>query len=356
MWKYYASNVGYKEEALSTFAGRAIAIDAFGIMYETRSTAKSRYLRTFNPFADKVDDTAIDIIWTKIFIDLIIDYMVAGVTPIMVFDGIANDILKTKTLQQRTAYNESYINKFDALRQSYNGVKPSAIPGKAIEDANSILSKLNLMPPSSIVLIKILCKDLGIPYVFSKEEGERTCSLMNRQKVCDAVISSDSDCPCCGAETVLKEKCIVKIGNSNEKGFKVARSSELLAAMNIDFNTFQDLCIMAGTDFNDNVKGISWVKSYNLLKKHGNIKAVSRVLDLTIINHAEVKKRFAIIPWIDTVEEYSLSFTEVDDSVFARHGLEHIADKFNRVRIACTKRRIVQQDEPSQSEDSESTC
>ena len=339
LWKFYQSKLGYEEVLLSQFSGKLVAVDAFCVMFETRSAAKTRYLYKFNPFLNDVDESAIDLIWFDLFVNTVIKYMIAGVIPVFVFDSVGNDVLKTATLKSRSEYTDVYTAKYKALIEAHKGFKPELVPKNVIADAVSLLGKLSLMPKDSIKTIKILCKNLGIPYVYCKGEGERTCSLMNYFGIVDAIMSSDSDCFCCGAQVVLKEKCQIKVGNSNESGFKVARLPTLLEKLEIDFSMFQDLCIMAGTDFNENIKGISLIKSLKLLKQHGSFDALAEAKDVTSLNRDEVKKRFEIIPWEDTARESSLEFTDAPSEVFAQYGLSGIEDKFNRVKQDCITKR-----------------
>jgi 5'-3' exonuclease len=340
LWKYYQSKIGYEQVVLSEFSGTLIAVDAFSIMFESRSAAKTRYLYKFNPFLNEVDESAIDVIWFELFVNTIVRYMIAGVIPVLVFDSIGNDVLKTSTLETRSTYTDVYLSKLNSLLKSYKDFEPELVPNNIVTEANNLLGKINLMPSPSITKVKNLCKDIGIPYVFCLGEGERTCSLMNHFDIVSAIISPDSDSFCCGAKVVLKEKCDIKVGNANEKGFKVARLSSLLDNLEIDFNAFQDLCIMAGTDFNKNIKGVSLVRSLKLLKQHGSFEALSDVKDFSSINRDEVKKRFTIVPWMDTVREHSLEFRDTAPEAFEKYGINHLEALFDRVKVDCIQKRV----------------
>lgn len=334
LWNYYKTKVGYKIVALSTFKGGRIAVDVFGIMYETRAVAKSIYLRKINPFLTKVDDKEIDKIWVSKFMETIIEYMICGVTPVLVFDSPTNDPLKINTLEERTAYSKGYEDKIKILMDTYKDSAETA-PVQAIAAMREHLGRINLVPHNSIVLAKDMCKNLGIPYVYSTGEGERTCSLMNNQGVCNAVITSDSDAMFCGAKIVLKEKTRVRVGVSEELGYHTANIDDMLSSLKMEFCEFQDLCIMSGTDFNKNVKNISWVRAHALLKKHKTVAKIGESIDIACINYDEVKCRVDLIPWEDTASESRLSFSVPDDGMFAMYNVEHLAERFARVRKNC---------------------
>ena len=339
IWKLYRSKVGFETLPLSKLAGTLVAIDAFSILYENRSVAKTRYLRNFNPFSCQVDEEAIDSVWLDMLFKTIIGYMSCGVTPVLVFDSLSNDSLKVPTLRSRTATVDCYSNKLQGLLDAYKDIDPDLVPNNVISDANSLLAYINLMPSTSVGKAKRMCKTIGVPYVFCNGEGERTCSLMNNAGIVSAIISPDSDSLCCGAQLVLKEKCDVQVGNSNEKGYKAARLSSFLEYLSLDFDTFQDLCIMSGTDFNENIRGISLIKSHNLLKKHGSFEEICKVKDCTILNRDEVKKRFAIIPWEETVKTCCLEYGLSEEGSFELFGIDIHRDTYERLRDECIRLR-----------------
>lgn len=335
LWNYYKTKVGYENVALCTFKGQRIAVDAFAIMYETRSKAKTRYLSKINPFAEKVDETKVDSLWKSIFLKAIIKLMISGVIPVFVFDGLENDPLKIETLKKRSSDKEGYKSKIASLCRTYQDMEPDLVPVQEVASIREYLSRIDIVPYNSVMLGKDMCKELGIPYVYCKGEGERTCALLNNQDVCGAVITPDGDSLCCGARTVFKKKCRVSFGPSEELGYETARLESILSKLDMTFAQFQDLCIMSGTDFNENIKNVSWVRSYNLLKKHGSVEAIGNVHNTDCINYKEVKTRFSIVPWESTTVEHSLNFTPASDEMFARYGVIDLADKFRRIQEGC---------------------
>jgi hypothetical protein len=135
---------------------------------------------------------------------------------------------------------------------------------------------------------------------------------MGRDKIVDYIICEDSDIMACGATVpVLKEKCQIYVKGFGQTGYKTAYLDKLLDSVGMEFDLFQELCIMSGTDFNKNIKGKGWGRSKALLLKHGSISRIGKKtdLDISILNHREVRKRFAIVPWKDTVKEYCLDMT-----------------------------------------------
>src|SRR5205085_556375 len=72
--------------------------------------------------------------------------------------------------------------------------------------------------------------------------------------------------------------------------------SDILDKLKISFKTFVDLCIMGGTDFNDNIPNYALKKSYNLLIKHGSIENLPPNLNTEILNYKRSREIFKVIP------------------------------------------------------------
>lgn len=335
LWKLYLSKIGYEVILLSSFKGKRIAVDAFSIMYETRSVAKTRYIKRINPLTDIPNEDEVDKIWLDMLLNVIIGYMMCGVTPILVFDSGRQDEMKAGTIKKRVSYADSYLQKYQSLSKAYKDIDRSIVPINVINECATLLAKINLMPSNSLSLAKWFLKEIGLPYASCIGEAERTCSLMNNCGLVSAIISPDSDSLCCGAKIVLKEKCEVIENNSSQKAFKAARLDSILAALNISFDLFQDMCIMSGTDFNQNIKGISLMKSYKMLKTYGSFEEVAKTRDVSCINRDEVKKMFTIIPWEETVKNCSIEFGATNLEAFKTYDLEHLQELFDRLKQEC---------------------
>jgi flap endonuclease-1 len=338
LWEFYKDFVGYGKIDVRKLKGKLVAVDSFGIMYKTRSVSKKSYLYKINPFSTKVDDDAIDLDWLSRALNLIMEYILHGFIPVLVYDG-AKSPLKKKKCEDRAKVGKKAEEEIAKLIAANSDIDPLLVSMKDINEYRKLLTQTNKMPQSSIQLFKQFFKDIGIPWVNAKGEGERTCALLNNQGICSAIISNDGDCFAYGGNLVLLEKTDIFDDNGfGFVGYTTAELESLLNGVEMEFDLFQELCIMAGTDFNENIHRVSFKNSIKLLHKHGSIKSVGKhsKYDVSILNHEEVLKEFSIVPWEETVTDYCLSLTideKRDTDALIKQGLERHAKELERLKL-----------------------
>lgn len=341
IWDYYSKKVGYGEISASKLAGKCIAVDSPGTMHKMRAVCKKDYLRRINPFSTEVDNDAIDKVWIARSLVQVIEYLHLGFLPIIVFDGKKSPLKIANAGADRLKTSKKAEEDLQRLRDQYKGVDPIVIPSAAIAKARTLLESVDRMPRASVEKYKSILQELGFPWVQSKGEGERTCSLLNAQGLCYAIISADGDCFPFGGQLILREKIDVYDEDGfGSVGFSTAEIGPLLQSVGMEFPLFQELCIMAGTDFNKNIKGIGFNKAIPLLLEYCSISRLGRAMDVSILNHREVRKEFKIVDWKETAEKWQLELlndTESDIAVLEKYGLQSM-----RERLVEGKERVLE--------------
>jgi flap endonuclease-1 len=331
--------VGYGKISASDLQGKMVAVDSPGTMHRMRAVCKKDYLRHVNPFTVAIDDDAIDAVWLMRSLKQVIEYLNLGFLPVLVFDGKKSPLKMTKAGAERLSLNKKAVDELQALREIHSGIDPLLIPAADVAKARTLLESIDRMPRASVEKYKLLMQELGLPWVQSNGEGERTCSLLNAQGLCHAVLSVDGDCFPFGANLILRERIDVYDDDGfGSVGFSTAEIEPLLDSVGMDFKLFQQLCIMSGTDFNHNVKGIGFNKAIPLLRKHRGIRGLSKVMDVSILNYGEVKEEFEIVSWKDTAVEWCLEMKNdsvSDDVVLKKYGMELVSEQ-----LANAKSRI----------------
>ncbi len=114
---------------------------------------------------------------------------------------------------------------------------------------------------------KHLMELFGIPCIIAQSEAESLCSVLCKKGIVDAVISEDMDVLATGG-------CILLKNFTMEKGGSVVEVSldGVLKELEMEFNSFLDMCIMCGCDYTSKIGGIGPTYAYKLMKKHGNIE------------------------------------------------------------------------------------
>lgn len=98
-------------------------------------------------------------------------------------------------------------------------------------------------------------------------EGEALCTKLQQSKVCEIVMSDDSDVLPYGATRVWR---LVQ-----DKTIEEINLNVVLEGMGMTYDKFVDFCILCGTDFNNRIKGVGPVKALKLLDKHGSLDGIS---------------------------------------------------------------------------------
>ena len=185
--------------------------------------------------------------------------------PIFVFDGKAPDI-KNKTIARRRLRKDEAQKSLDVLTDS--------------EDEQYIKHFKQTFKPTkeNIKEAQLLLDLMGIPYIVAPGEADVICAWLaarcdesTGQRYVKGVCSDDSDMLAFGARYLFKD--MLRFMNIN-KPVKVISLRKTLVKMNLEMGQFIDLCVLLGTDYCDNIKGIGPKGAYKLIKKYGTLENV----------------------------------------------------------------------------------
>ena len=308
--KKYYPNILQNEISLSRYQYKKIAIDTTLYMFKYKAI-----------LGDK---------WLNGFFNLILCLRKNNIHCVFIEDGKA-PIEKSNERKKRAEQREKLENKIfeieEALLKYYNTNEIDEVLFKICEKEKNDNLK-NLFKEDQIALknqsfniriceaylkkiksqnIKIdendfitareLFKYLGIPYFKSEKEAETMCCYLARHGYVDAVLSEDTD--------VLAYKTdyfLTKINTSNETCIEIC-FTDLINNLDLEENSFVDLCIMCGNDYNDNIKGIGPDKSYKLLKEYNSIEKIEEIKDIksglnkyntSVLNYNKTRELFKV--------------------------------------------------------------
>jgi len=154
------------------------------------------------------------------------------------------------------------------------------------------------------VLLKQLCTIMNVPIVEAPDEAEKKCSELCIGESIYGVITEDTDVLCYGCPVFL-----TSIQYHKSECIEIA-IQDVLDCLDLTYESFRDLCIMCGTDYNKNIFKICPEKAYALIRKYKNIETIQEETDLdtSILNHVRSRELFTAIP--DTTE---VSFCKIPD-------------------------------------------
>lgn len=168
-------------------------------------------------------------------------------------------------------------------------------------DIDSVIKKVEKMrtyileiSPEDFTLTKKLFDILQVPWYDAPMEAENMCADLQKRGLVDAVLSDDSDVLAYGADNFL-----TKLNISTNTCIRI-RYPNVLESLDLSSNSFLDLCIMCGTDYNKNIFKVGPENAYKYLLKYGSIEEIAKnvtnnkgiPIDISILNHEKVRELF----------------------------------------------------------------
>lgn len=272
----YAPNC-YKTCHLSEYSFKKVAIDISLYLYKYKAVYGDR--------------------WIEAFISLVNCLRKWDVHCIFVYDSKA-PVEKVEEQKRRAENRVKQVDKIKALEKEIEEFEQSGKVGEIISDISKkegiislfrnkqivdisvVKNKLESMKnmvisvsPDDLLLSQQLFDMLKVPYIKAPSEAEAYAShLCVNQKV-DAVLSEDTDVLAYGTPIFL-----TKI-DTNKDTVVELKYECILEEIGMNKESFTDLCIMCGCDYNDNIKNIGPEKSISLLRNYKTIEKVLEDLD-----------------------------------------------------------------------------
>lgn len=207
-------------------------------------------------------------------------YLMNGILPVFVFDGTPPDA-KRVTLIKRQAAKEKMYMRLKELRV----MEPETEEEKKTvqEDIEKLLSQLIVIKKSHIEESKELLEKSGIPYCTAPEDAEKYCAFLQKNGLVDYTVTDDTDASTFGCPIILK--------TSINKNITEINTDMILQKFEMTQDSFVDFCILCGCDYTDPIPQIGPVTAFNLIKKHGSIEEILKVLNKETPNFNYVVSR-----------------------------------------------------------------
>lgn len=303
-----------------SFKGYRIAIDANGMFYTLRAVALKRVVMKTDAMIDDPDVTEVDRIWLDSALNEIICMISTGITPILVYDGKPL-IEKLEEHKTRTKTKDNYKKQLEDVRaqRSTNSFKDD----KMLQNkARTIMCRLTSIPEESMLMIRSFFKSIGVPTMVGTGDGERLCSRLCSTGIAAAVHSTDGDCLAHLSPYVIRGPGpqVLTDESSIVSSYKVVCLNTLIKDLGVTKKGFSDLCIMLGTDYNKNVRGIGPVNSLKLIKEYGSlddiewpgnadlsplkIESTSNLFKVTSVEEVtEITGNIDLLDWNEAIED-----------------------------------------------------
>lgn len=285
---------------LSYFKGKKIAIDANNYLYSEWVSAYSKIVYITDVSMNEPDKNEVIKLWlnkSKIFIKRFLEN---GITPIFIFDGKYH-IKKKETQNKRNEDKIKVREKIKEIRKNINDIDILERTTLMLDNLRKYMCRDTYPSNEEYEIMKTVLNSIGIPVIQALWESEQLCSILCRENKVDAVYSTDTDNMLYGCPILLTG---FTKGMKNEKTneieihFSSVILNKILESCKLSFESFVDLCIMFGCDYNKNIPKIGFNKAYTLIMEYKNIDKLPEnygkiKLDKTYLDHEWCRQWFS---------------------------------------------------------------
>lgn len=221
-----------------------------------------------------------------------------NITGIFVFDGKPPEE-KYKLIQKRNSVKAEAREKYKELEIKINEINDNEYEkeGKNVieNEMVELKKKFVKLERYHIDSIKKLITAFGESYIDAEGEADQLCAKLVIKKIAYACLSEDMDLFLYGCPKVLRYLSLLN------ESMVLYNLSEILKELEISLNDFRQICVLSGTDYNDNngldlYKSVEFYKSYKNDEKNNNnidfytwidnnMKGIVNIIELYVINN-----------------------------------------------------------------------
>ncbi|MEM2909502.1 MAG: flap endonuclease-1 [Nitrososphaerota archaeon] len=287
--------------ALESLRGRAIALDAFNMLYQFLATIRGPDGRPLMDSRGRITSHLSGLFFRSI------NLLEKGIKPVYVFDGRPPE-LKQTTVERRVE-----------LRKEAGKLYEEALLRGDVETARKYAQRAATLEEYMLESSRRLLEAMGIPTVQAPSEGEAQAAYMTAKGDVYASASQDMDSLLFGSPRLVRNLSIV--GKRKLPGKKVYVEVEpelisleaLLSSLGITRELLIDIGILVGTDYCEGVKGIGPKKALKLVKEYGDAEKVLEALNANLEIPPEVIRQAFLRP--NVTDNYTLKWKEIDYAV-----------------------------------------
>lgn len=288
----------FVELPISFFKGKRIAVDSDNVLRKFRSRSYKEVVDKTDVCVSEPDPEEVNKKWKYHTKNFIISLLRAGVTPIFVFDGKYIDE-KSETQEKRKADKKKLIEEAEKFKLKILEIDELERTPSMITELRKKMHHLGFLSSQDKEIMMGILSGIGLPVLRATGEGEQLCAMLCIEGKVDAVYSTDTDLVAFGCPLTINESggyIQNPITKMNEESFKCTLFKPILSSLAIEYETFLDLCIMAGCDFNKNIPQVGVGRSYKLLKECKSIDNLPSKYDKTCLNYTRCREILGRIP------------------------------------------------------------
>ena len=219
--------------------------------------------------------------------DMINIFKFYNIIPVFIFDGKPPEE-KNYILQERKKIKEKNNEKIKELTDKMNRLTDKNILLNNIinkeelvltnleeelrineEEKKNILLNIERIKKQTVYItrdkieqVKYIIRISGATYYDAPQEADELCSILNIREQVWGCMSEDMDMFIYGCPRIIRYFNIYK------KNVKLYSIQDILYELNVSFNSFKQICILSGTDYNTHNNKYDLSKSINLFNQY----------------------------------------------------------------------------------------
>ncbi|ODV86761.1 hypothetical protein CANARDRAFT_195814 [[Candida] arabinofermentans NRRL YB-2248] len=247
-----------RSSEMKSFFGRKVAIDASMCLYQFLIAVRQQ---NGDLLTNENGDTTSHLMG---FFYRTIRMVNNGIKPCYVFDG-KPPVLKGGELEKRLKRREEAEEKAKEMKET-----------GTIEELQKFERRTVRVTRQQNEEAKKLLKLMGIPYVEAPCEAEAQCAELASKGKVYAAASEDMDTLCYKPPYLLRNLTAAEARKLDVSEYS---SQAVLDGLEMDLNTFVDMCILLGCDYCETIKGIGPITAMKLIKEHGSIEKIIEYIE-----------------------------------------------------------------------------
>ena len=269
---------------IKSLAGGRIAIDAPLVFYTNMAIATKEYVKKMADLLADLDMEKIIKHCVRSCVEFHLFWMNSKISPVWLKDG---DVVveKLETRKKRSKARKDARKRIEELKEILSDQDVMSRKKRDEEELRKLMSNYFVINEETLEALYGALTGLGIPVITCPGEAEAYGVSLNRAGLVQGLWTSDTDCYALGGINMY-----TGFGPRNSDGERTVCSVHIpyiLEDLKFTQEQVRDLCIMSGSDFNDNIPNIGVARSFKFIKDHGSIEEFEKKTkkDCDILNY-----------------------------------------------------------------------
>ena len=287
----------FRDLPYSYFKGKRIAVDSDNVLRKLMARSHKEIVNQTDVCVDEPDRKKINERWIYHLKEEVFKFLKYGATLIFIFDGEYIDE-KSDTQLKRRAEKAKRVQEVEDMKAKISEIDELERTSEMVTELRKKMHHLGQIKPEEKEYVINLLRSVGFPVIFATQEGEKLCAMLCIEGKVDAVYSRDTDVVAMGSPLSFSEEAgwvyNPKTGRT-ELALKCVFFKPILSKLDLEYESFLDLCIMSGCDFNSNIPRLGVNTAYKLLKVHKCIENLPSKYDdkKDILNFVRCREIFS---------------------------------------------------------------